>query len=185
LLLRHFTRHHAQLCNKSITNVAPKTVAALCRYSWPGNVRELENVVERSVILSQGSTLEVPLAELTSQASTAPLEARTPAAKNARERAARMHIEGAHDARWVIAGPGGAAATTRRKTNLAAIQDAQVGNPSSVLIPAGLSAALPTIGHLTVALTHRSTGGALTSDRMALLSPIAYTADAIPGSLAR
>jgi formate hydrogenlyase transcriptional activator len=111
LLLRHFTRHHAQLCNKSITNVAPKTVAALCRYSWPGNVRELENVIERSVILSQGSTLEVPLAELKSQASTAPLEARTPAAKTLESAQRECILRALHDARWVIAGPSGAAAT--------------------------------------------------------------------------
>ena len=111
LLLRHFTRHHAQLCNKSITNVAPKTIAALCRYSWPGNVRELENVIERSVILSQGSTLEVPLAELKSQASTAPLEARTPAAKTLESAQRECILRALHDARWVIAGPSGAAAT--------------------------------------------------------------------------
>jgi formate hydrogenlyase transcriptional activator len=111
LLLRHFTRLHAQLCNKSITHVAPKTVAALCRYSWPGNVRELENVIERSVILSQGSTLEVPLAELKSQASTAPLEARTPAAKTLGSAQRECILRALHDARWVIAGPSGAAAT--------------------------------------------------------------------------
>ncbi len=106
-----FRNDLAQLCNKSITNVAPKTVAALCRYSWPGNVRELENVIERSVILSQGSTLEVPLAELTSQASTAPLEARTPAAKTLESAQRECILRALHDARWVIAGPGGAAAT--------------------------------------------------------------------------
>ena len=109
LLLRHFTRHHAQLCNKSITNVAPKTIAALCRYSWPGNVRELENVIERSVILSQGSTLEVPLAELKSQASTA-LEERTPAAKTLESAQRECILRALHDARWGIAGPSGPAA---------------------------------------------------------------------------
>jgi DNA-binding NtrC family response regulator len=28
-------------------------------YDWPGNVRELENIVERSMILSQGATMVV------------------------------------------------------------------------------------------------------------------------------
>jgi DNA-binding NtrC family response regulator len=37
---------------------------ALVAWSWPGNVRELENFIERSVILSQGSSLHAPIAEL-------------------------------------------------------------------------------------------------------------------------
>jgi formate hydrogenlyase transcriptional activator len=37
---------------------------ALCRWEWPGNVRELENFIERSVILSAGTVLNVPLTEL-------------------------------------------------------------------------------------------------------------------------
>ena len=37
---------------------------ALASASWPGNVRELENFIERAVILTQGSELNVPLAEL-------------------------------------------------------------------------------------------------------------------------
>jgi len=37
---------------------------ALSRWEWPGNVRELENFIERSVILSEGTILNVPLSEL-------------------------------------------------------------------------------------------------------------------------
>jgi len=33
-------------------------------YPWPGNVRELQNFIERAVILSPGSVLQPPLAEL-------------------------------------------------------------------------------------------------------------------------
>jgi PAS domain S-box-containing protein len=111
LLVRHFARHHAQLCNKSITSITPETLAALCRYSWPGNVRELENIIERSVILSQGSTLEVPLADLNSQAFATPLEARTPVAQTLDSAQRECILRALHDARWVIAGPSGAAAT--------------------------------------------------------------------------
>jgi DNA-binding NtrC family response regulator len=37
---------------------------ALIRWRWPGNIRELENFLERAVILTRGSALYVPLAEL-------------------------------------------------------------------------------------------------------------------------
>ncbi len=36
----------------------------LCTGRWPGNIRELENFLERAVILTRGSVLYVPLAEL-------------------------------------------------------------------------------------------------------------------------
>jgi formate hydrogenlyase transcriptional activator len=40
------------------------------RWAWPGNVRELENLMERSVILSEGTVLSVPLHELHTTGST-------------------------------------------------------------------------------------------------------------------
>jgi two-component system response regulator HydG len=36
-----------------------ETLKALVRYDWPGNVRELENVIERAVILCEGSELRL------------------------------------------------------------------------------------------------------------------------------
>jgi DNA-binding NtrC family response regulator len=42
---------------KRIDGVDKETMRRLLSYSWPGNVRELENVVERGVILTNGSTL--------------------------------------------------------------------------------------------------------------------------------
>ena len=41
-----------------------RTMNALVNWEWPGNVRELENLMERSVILSEGRILNAPLAEL-------------------------------------------------------------------------------------------------------------------------
>ena len=38
----------------------------LANVSWPGNVRELQNLIERAVILTQGSYLYVPTAQLKS-----------------------------------------------------------------------------------------------------------------------
>src|SRR5262245_46767373 len=83
------------------------------RYHWPGNVRELENVVERAVILSQGPELEIPLGELkmTPTPKPAPIGPVVAAAASTLESVEREHIlRVLEETRWVIAGPGGAAA---------------------------------------------------------------------------
>lgn len=49
---------------KTIETIPPQFMAALAKWPWPGNVRELENFLERAVILTQGSSLFVPVAEL-------------------------------------------------------------------------------------------------------------------------
>jgi formate hydrogenlyase transcriptional activator len=70
LLIGYFAQKHSLRMNKRIDVVPKETVDALCDYHWPGNVRELENFVERSVILSSGSTLQAPLSELRTQSPT-------------------------------------------------------------------------------------------------------------------
>jgi len=47
-----------------IETIPVATMRALMEWDWPGNVRELGNFIERSVILTRGSSLEAPLAEL-------------------------------------------------------------------------------------------------------------------------
>jgi formate hydrogenlyase transcriptional activator len=64
LLVRSFVHRFAQRMGRHIESVPKETVKALTSWHWPGNVRELENLMERSVILSEGHSLRVPLAEL-------------------------------------------------------------------------------------------------------------------------
>jgi len=64
VLVRHFVSSHSRRMGKNITSIPGQTMQALCRWPWPGNIRELENFLERSVILTRGSELYVPLAEL-------------------------------------------------------------------------------------------------------------------------
>ncbi len=64
LLVRHLAEKFARRLNKQIDIIPAETMNALVSWTWPGNVRELENVIERSVIRSQGPILSVPLTEL-------------------------------------------------------------------------------------------------------------------------
>jgi formate hydrogenlyase transcriptional activator len=64
LLVRYFVQKLGLRMDKHIETIPNATMAALSRWKWPGNVRELENFIERSVILSDGPVLRVPLGEL-------------------------------------------------------------------------------------------------------------------------
>jgi formate hydrogenlyase transcriptional activator len=59
-LVRHFVDVFSREMGRRITTIPAKTLAALQQWDWPGNIRELQNVIERAVILSRGSTLDVP-----------------------------------------------------------------------------------------------------------------------------
>jgi formate hydrogenlyase transcriptional activator len=45
----------------------------LSAWHWPGNIRELENFIERSVILTHGPALQVPIGELGGNGKAAPV----------------------------------------------------------------------------------------------------------------
>jgi formate hydrogenlyase transcriptional activator len=64
ILVRHFVDVHSRRMGKHIETIPEATMTALTRWRWPGNIRELENFLERAVILTRGSVLYVPLAEL-------------------------------------------------------------------------------------------------------------------------
>jgi len=59
LLVKHFVMKYNGKIGKRVETIPEKTMNALHDYSWPGNVRELENVIERAVIVSMGSQLEL------------------------------------------------------------------------------------------------------------------------------
>jgi formate hydrogenlyase transcriptional activator len=65
LLVRHFTHQFAERMDKRIDSIPPEVMEVLTHHTWAGNIRELQNFVERAVLLSRGSVLEPPLAELT------------------------------------------------------------------------------------------------------------------------
>ena len=64
LLVSYFVQKFARQMQKQIETIPAATMKALREWEWPGNIRELANFIERAVILTRGSTLEVPLTEL-------------------------------------------------------------------------------------------------------------------------
>jgi formate hydrogenlyase transcriptional activator len=58
-LVRHFLHHLGRRMNKGVSRVSPAALRLLTDYHWPGNVRELENIMERSLIVAGGDSLEV------------------------------------------------------------------------------------------------------------------------------
>jgi formate hydrogenlyase transcriptional activator len=59
LLVDHFVAKFNKKIGKQIKTVSKSTLNTLQQYHWPGNVRELESVMERAVITSPGSVLQV------------------------------------------------------------------------------------------------------------------------------
>ncbi|MBO0862116.1 MAG: sigma 54-interacting transcriptional regulator [Chloracidobacterium sp.] len=124
LLVSFFTQKFARRFHKNIETIPAEAIARLEQYHWPGNVRELENFIERAVILSRGSELEIPLGELkisnglgaanakSSMSAAAPAVADVPRPSTATlaesERDAIMRA--LRDANWVVGGANGAAA---------------------------------------------------------------------------
>jgi formate hydrogenlyase transcriptional activator len=107
LLVNFFAQKFTQRMRRSIERIPGHTMAALTSYSWPGNIRELQNLIERSVTLSRGSVLEVPIAELKQSAKIASgLNGGSTLEAVEREHILRI----LQDSNWVIAGPAGAAA---------------------------------------------------------------------------
>ena len=105
LLVRHYVEKYAQRMNKRIETITEETMATLCRYSWPGNVRELQNFVERAVILTRGSVLQIPMDDLTT---STPIPSDTSGTLEDLERQRILQV--LQETGSVIGGPKGAAA---------------------------------------------------------------------------
>ncbi|MBD0315993.1 MAG: sigma 54-interacting transcriptional regulator [Nitrospiraceae bacterium] len=105
LLVRHFAQKFAVRMKKRIDTIPAEAMKALQGYPWPGNIRELENFIERAVILSTGTDLFVPLAELKRPAHSGNGTLST------LQDAEREHIlKALQECHWVIGGDTGAAA---------------------------------------------------------------------------
>jgi len=96
--------------DRHIETIPKETIKILTNWSWPGNVRELENLMERSVILSTGSALHVPLSELRPEARSTVSEQPEVASDRTLDNAERQQIiRVLVETGGVLSGPKGAA----------------------------------------------------------------------------
>ncbi|MFO1349592.1 MAG: sigma 54-interacting transcriptional regulator [Gammaproteobacteria bacterium] len=125
-LVQYFIGRCSTKFGRRIDSISSAALERLHAYDWPGNVRELENIIERAVILTTGTTLDIPpnllpiakdvAAALDSaQPETANLEHTPPPAASAAqlplsEMERNYLIQVLNDTHWVIEGKRGAAA---------------------------------------------------------------------------
>jgi len=63
-LVKFLTYKIAKRMKRTIDSIPASTLRHLSQMPWPGNVRELENVIERAVLLTRGTVLDLQLPEL-------------------------------------------------------------------------------------------------------------------------
>ena len=66
LLAHYFAQKFARRMNQPVESISAETTSWPTNSDWPGNVRQLENLIERSVALTNGVGLQVSLAGLRS-----------------------------------------------------------------------------------------------------------------------
>ena len=110
LLVTYFLNRYARKAGRHFTAVDKKSLDLLQAYAWPGNIRELQNVIERSVIVSETPTFSVDESWLSRRPSSPDpsiqpnLFSRSPAQEKAVIEAALLECGGR------VYGPSGAAA---------------------------------------------------------------------------
>jgi formate hydrogenlyase transcriptional activator len=127
VLVRYFAQRYATRMKKPIETIPTKTMDHLAHYHWPGNIRELENLIERAVILSQGSELSVPLTELKT---AIPTQRQLLATLEGAERDHILHA--LRDTKWVIGGSSGTAARLgmKRTTLISKMKKLGISRPT-------------------------------------------------------
>jgi formate hydrogenlyase transcriptional activator len=108
LLTRYFVQKHAHRMGRNIDTIPTSVLDALTDYDWPGNIRELQNLLERSVILTNGGALQVPMHDLMGKAAPVIWHGGSSAEPQNAERA--RILKALEEAKGQVGGPDGAAA---------------------------------------------------------------------------
>ena len=118
ILVTHLVKQLSAKLGKTIETIPQDTMAKLRNYPWPGNVRELRNVIERAVIISHGSQLNL-IDDLDSQALELDLHSQTVrmdlfpdggiVGETLEQTEYNVILRTLKNVHWKLEGPGGAA----------------------------------------------------------------------------
>jgi len=110
LLAWAFVQKKQREVGRRVSTISRRDMERLTAYDWPGNVRELANVIERALILSEGTTLE--LGEEFGRVAAPGSYPMAPRPDRTLRRVEREHIEGVlAGCGWRVEGRGQAAET--------------------------------------------------------------------------
>jgi transcriptional regulator with PAS, ATPase and Fis domain len=59
MLVDHFIAKYSHEMGKQVQDVSSDALSLMTNYPWPGNVRELQNVIERAILISDGTAIGV------------------------------------------------------------------------------------------------------------------------------
>ena len=108
LLVEHLVERFAKRAGKEFRAIKMNTMELLQAYDWPGNIRELQNVIERSVILSEGDVFSVD--ETWLRRALRQSRPVTPLSASMADREREMIEAALAESEGRVAGPSGAAA---------------------------------------------------------------------------
>ena len=109
VLVEYFIARFARNAGKTIRGIDQETLELLQSYPWPGNIRELQNVIERSVIVSETENFFVDKSWLASEFNGPQREARQLAKKTVTQE--KEMIQAAlRESKGRVSGSSGAAA---------------------------------------------------------------------------
>jgi transcriptional regulator with GAF, ATPase, and Fis domain len=152
VLARHFVRVLSKRMGRPAPVLTPAVLERILAYDWPGNVRELHNMIERALIVTRGTELELPdfeplisvnVANSTLGDSLGDWQRGQPADVDGLAAVSRAHIlRVLRDTNWVIAGPNGAAARLEMKRSTLNFRMRKLG----IVRPRGSSPTPSTLG---------------------------------------
>jgi DNA-binding NtrC family response regulator len=87
VLARHFVSTLAHAAGYAhAPELSEAAMAALQAYTWPGNVRELRNVIERALLVAEGSAIELTHLALSKARASTKAASRAPEDRSSSER---------------------------------------------------------------------------------------------------